>query len=67
MSFSLRSFLLGGSTLSRKGAFISSDYLYLPLMQSQIRGWETGPFGRKSPPSPNAFCLLQQLPNSCHV
>lgn len=33
----------------------------------QICGWETGSRGRKSPPGPNAFCLLQQLPNSCHV
>lgn len=52
----------GGSTLSRKGPFISSDYLYPLLMQSRIRGWETGPFGIKSPPRPNAFCLLHQLP-----
>ena len=64
----LCSFLLGiGSTLLREGGFISSDYLYPLLMQSQICGWETGSFGIKNPPGPNAFCLLYQLPNSCHV
>lgn len=36
-------------------------------MQSQICGWETGSFGIKTPPRPNAFCLLHQFPNRCHV
>lgn len=51
----------GDSTLSRKGGFISSDYLYLPPMQLQICGWIAGSFGIKNPPGPNAFCLVHQL------
>lgn len=50
-----------GSSRSRKGSFISLDYLYPLLVQSQICGWEPGSFGIKNPLRPNAFCLLHQL------
>lgn len=59
----------GDGTLLREGerggvVLFPQDYLYPALVQSGRFVDETGScVEEKSPPGPNAFCLLQQLPN----
>lgn len=59
--------LAQGCTVAGQGGSASLHYLYPPFMQSEICGWEAGSFGIKNLPRANAFCLLHQLPNRCHV